>query len=335
MKFAIMGYGTVGSGVYKIIQENQDVISARLGEAVEVAYVLDLRDFPGDPAEQVLTKDVQDILKDDEVTVVVECLGGQHPAYDFSKACLEKGKTVVTSNKEMVSIFGAELLQTAKEHQCELLFEASVGGGIPVIRVLQESLLADKVYEIEGILNGTTNYILTCMEEEGSSYEASLKQAQELGYAERNPEADVEGYDTCRKIAILASMISGHTVRPEDIPTVGISKITAEDIQKAKNENKRIRLIAHVLLEDGAVKVQVGPQVIPLTHPLANIVDVYNGILIQGNMVGSLTLEGKGAGKEATASAVTADVLNALIHQKQKVFSGFTWDETVIPVSAF
>lgn len=332
VKTAILGFGVVGSGVWKVITENQEILSKKLGDPIEIAHVLDLRDFEGHPVQSVLTKEIQDILSDDQVEVVVECMGGLHPAYDFVRASLEAGKSVATSNKELVAAKGAELHRIAAEHHADFYYEASVGGGIPVIRALRESMAQEQILEIQGILNGTTNYILTRMENEGLTYEEVLKDAQELGYAERNPAADVEGYDACRKIAILASMAYGATVRYEEIPTEGITKITIEDIQKAKAEGKKIRLIARAKMIDGVVYAKVSPMHIDEEHPLASVKGVYNGVLLRGNMVDDIMLQGKGAGSEATASAVVSDVLTALKNRRLGIYETMIWEDTPFTV---
>lgn len=332
MKVAILGFGTVGSGVWKVITENQKVIAGRVGDAVEIVHVLDLREFAGQPVQSVLTKDFNDILQDDAVDVVVECMGGLHPAYEFVKSALMSGKSVVTSNKELVAAKGAELLQLADQKNVDFYYEASVGGGIPVIRALRESMAQEEILEIHGILNGTTNYILTRMENEGLSYETVLKDAQELGYAERNPEADVEGHDACRKIAILASMAYGANVPYENIPTEGITKITIEDIEKARQQGKKIRLIARAKMIDGTVYARVSPTLISEDHPLAGVKGVYNGIWIRGNMVDDIMLQGKGAGKEATASAIVSDVITALKNRRNGIHETILWDSKTLPV---
>ena len=271
IKAAIMGYGTVGSGVYEVIKKNQVSINKKVGQELKVQYVLDLREFPGDPVMDVLTHDFEDIIKDDEVKIVAEVMGGLHPAYEFTKRCLEAGKSVCTSNKELVAEHGAELIRIAKDHQVNYLFEASVGGGIPIIRPLNSSLTADEIDEITGILNGTTNYILTEMAEKGSDFADVLKEAQNLGYAERNPEADVEGYDACRKIAILSSLAFGRQVDYEDIYTEGISKITATDIKYAKAMGQMIKLLAVSRKVDGSFYAMVSPVLVGPSDPLYSV----------------------------------------------------------------
>ncbi len=306
---AVLGYGTVGSGVVEVIEENKALVNKKACEELNVKYILDLRDFPGDPYEAKVVHDVNVILDDPEVSIVCETMGGVRPAYDFTKNALLKGKSVCTSNKELVANHGPELLQIAKDNNCNYFFEASVGGGIPIIRPLNAALTAEKIEAITGILNGTTNYILTKMQNEGANFADVLKQAQELGYAERNPEADVEGYDACRKIAILSSLMVGKNVKYEDIYTEGITKITADDFVYAKAMGKSIKLLAmSKALEQGTLAM-VSPCMIDSTYPLYMVQDVFNAILVKGNMLGDSMYYGRGAGKLATASAVVADVI--------------------------
>lgn len=323
---AILGYGTVGSGVFEVINKNNSHISRRAGDDVNVKYVLDLRDFPGDPVESVLVHDFNVILNDPEVDVVVEVMGGVEPAHTFVRQSLEQGKSVCTSNKEMVAKYGAELLKVAKEHTCNFLYEASVGGGIPIIRPLNQSLTVDHVNEISGILNGTTNYILTKMSEEGLKFEDVLKDAQDRGYAERNPEADVEGYDACRKIAILASMAYEKQVDYEDIYTEGITKITKEDFEYVSQLGASIKLLGKAWKESGNIYAMVAPFVINKDNPLYGVRGVFNAILLNGDMLGDVMFYGKGAGKLATASAVVSDVVDAIKH-KGKIIMTFWGSE--------
>ena len=324
ISIAVLGYGTVGSGVVEVLEKNKDVINQRAGDEISVKYVLDLRDFPGDPVQQILTHDFNDILNDDEVKVVVEVMGGINPAYTFVKQCLAAGKSVATSNKELVASHGPELLAIAKENNVNFLFEASVGGGIPIIRPLNTSITADEVTEITGILNGTTNYILTKMDQEGASYDEVLKQAQDLGYAERNPEADVEGHDTCRKIAILTSMATGKTVNYEDIYTEGITKITDIDFKYAEKMGTSIKLFGTSRIKDGKVSAYVAPVMISKNNPLYSVNDVFNGIVVKGNMLGTSMFYGSGAGKLPTASAVVADIIEAVQNIDKNVPLGWT-----------
>ena len=309
MKAAILGYGTVGGGVADVLYENADEIRKRVGDAVEVKYILDIREFPGDRFEEKIIHDFETILADEEIKVVCETMGGLKPAYDFTKRLLEAGKSVCTSNKELVAAYGPELLKTAKEHNCMYLFEASVGGGIPIIRPLLDCLTAEKIDEITGILNGTTNYMLTKMDKEGRDYADVLKEAQEKGYAERNPEADVEGYDACRKIAILASLNYQKTVSWEDIYTEGISKITKEDFAYASAIGRNIKLLGFCREENGRKYAMVAPFMVAEGNPLYSVNDVFNGILVHGNMVDQVMFYGRGAGKLPTASAVVSDVI--------------------------
>ena len=287
-KIAVLGYGTVGSGVVEVLETNKNSIEKRAGEGIEVKYVLDLRDFPGDPVQEKIVHDVDIIIQDKEIDVVVEVMGGIEPAFTFVKKALEAGKSVCTSNKALVAEHGPELLAMAKERNLNFMFEASVGGGIPIIRPLNQSLTADEITQITGILNGTTNYILTKMSQEGSSYEDVLKEAQDLGYAERNPEADVEGYDTCRKIAILTSLAFGSTVKFEEIQTEGITKISTADFAYAEKLGCVVKLLATSFKKDEKVYAITAPFLIDATHPLYNVNDVLNGIYIHGNVIGDV-----------------------------------------------
>ncbi len=318
---AVLGYGTVGSGVVEVINTNQDSINKKAGADINVKYVLDLRDFAGDPVEKVLVHDFDVILNDPEVKIVVEVMGGVEPAYTFVKKCLLSGKSVCTSNKELVAKHGPELLQIARDQSINFLFEASCGGGIPIIRPLNSSLTADELLEITGILNGTTNYILSKMADEGWEFDAALKKAQELGYAERNPEADVEGYDACRKIAILSSLAFGDHVDFEEIYTEGITKITATDIKFAKLLGLRVKLLASSKREGGKYFAMVAPFLVPTTHPLYPVSDVFNAIFVKGNVLGDVMFYGSGAGKLPTASAVVSDVVDAAKHLHTNIIS--------------
>lgn len=333
INIAVLGYGTVGSGVVEVIKTNQSNVNKRAGKEINVKYVLDLRDFPGDPVQDILVHDYNIILNDPEVDIVVEVMGGLNPAYQFTKSALEAGKTVASSNKELVASHGAELLKIAKEHNVNYLFEASVGGGIPIIRPLNQSLTADEFTEITGILNGTTNYILTKMFDEGSDFDTVLKRAQEKGYAERNPEADVEGYDACRKIAILTSLVCGKQVDFEDIYTEGITKITGAEIKYAKALGGTIKLLGKSIFKDGTVYSMVSPFIIGDEHPLFNVSGVFNGIFINGNMLGDTMFYGKGAGKLPTASAVVSDVVDAVKHQGTNIMT--IWEEEKVTLGDF
>ncbi len=320
-KIAVLGYGTVGSGVVEVLETNKDSITKRAGREIEVKSVLDLRDFPGDPIQEKIVHDVDVIINDPEIEVVVEVMGGVEPAFTFVKRALEAGKSVCTSNKALVAAHGPELLEMAKKRNLNFMFEASVGGGIPIIRPLNQSLTADEITKITGILNGTTNYILTKMDKEGSTYEETLKEAQELGYAERNPEADVEGFDACRKIAILTSLAYGSTVKFEEIRTEGITKITTKDFKYAEKLGYVVKLLATSCKENDKVYAITAPFMINSTHPLYNVNDVLNGIYIHGNVIGNVMFFGAGAGKLPTASAVVADVVDCVKHKGKNVMT--------------
>ncbi|MBR3538144.1 MAG: homoserine dehydrogenase [Eubacterium sp.] len=305
---AVLGYGTVGSGVVKILSENHSHVSRRAGEEINLKYVLDLREFPGDPVEKVLVHDFDIIVNDPEIRVIAEAMGGLEPAFTFAKKALEKGISFCTSNKVLVEAKGAELIGIAKEHNANFFFEASVGGGIPVIRPMIECLTADHFDEISGILNGTTNYMLTRMAEEGVAYDEVLAEAQELGYAERNPEADVEGHDAGRKIAILASLAGEKQVSFENIRMEGITKITEKDFAYAQSLESSIKLLGTARVKDGRYYVIVAPFLVPATDPLFAVNGVYNAIKLHGDMLENVMFYGQGAGKEATASAVVSDI---------------------------
>ena len=318
---AVLGYGTVGSGVVEVLNTNQESINKKAGQEIKLKYVLDIRDFEGDPVQEVLVHDYDVILKDEDVKIIVEVMGGIEPAYTFVKQALLAGKSVVTSNKELVAKYGAELLEIAKKNKLNFLFEASVGGGIPIIRPLNSSLTADEITEITGILNGTTNYILTMMEEQGLDFDVVLKDAQEKGYAERNPEADIEGHDACRKIAILTSLAFGMQVDYEDIHTEGITKITETDIKYAKSLHASIKLIGTSVKEGDVVYSMVAPMMIDDKHPLIGVKDVFNGIFVHGNVLDNIMFYGRGAGKLPTASAVVSDVVDAAKHMHTNIMT--------------
>ena len=323
---AVLGYGTVGSGVVEVIEKNKDMVNKKSAQELEVKYILDLRDFPGDPYENKVIHDFNTILQDDSVTIICETMGGVGAAYQFTKQALELGKSVCTSNKELVAKHGPELLQIAREHNCNYLFEASVGGGIPIIRPLNYSLTAEKIEAVNGILNGTTNYILSKMEKEGADFDTVLKEAQDKGYAERNPEADVEGYDACRKIAILSSLISGQQVDFEDIYCEGITKITVEDMKYAKAMGTTIKLLASSRRYAGnRLHAIVAPCMLYPEHPLYNVNDVFNAIFVHGNVLGDAMFYGSGAGKLPTASAVVADVVDEAKHLNRNIMT--MWKE--------
>lgn len=318
-KIALLGYGTIGSGVAEVLQVNAESIAKKAGDQIEVKYILDLREFPGDPNEDKVVHDYDIIVNDPEVSVVVEAMGGVEPAYTFTKKALLAGKSVATSNKALVAKHGAELIRIAAEKKLNFLFEASVGGGIPIIRPLISCLTADVVEEITGILNGTTNYMMTKMSEEGSEFADVLKDAQQKGYAEADPTADIEGHDACRKIAILTSLICGKQVDFEDIHCEGITHISATDIKYAKALGKSIKLLASSRLVDGKYYVLVAPFMLPASHPLYPVSDVFNAVFVHGNMLGDAMFYGSGAGKLPTASAVVADVIDIVKHTGKNI----------------
>ena len=319
INIAILGFGVVGSGTAEVLTENKALIEERLGCEYNIRAILDLRDFPDSPFADRITHRFDDILKDPEITVVAEMMGGSHPAYDFTKACLEAGKHVVTSNKEVVSTFGVELCAIAREHGVRYLFEASVGGGIPVIRPMINDLSSNRINRISGILNGTTNYILTAMRDRGASFDEVLKEAQKLGYAEANPSADVDGIDAARKIVILAALASGKLADPKTIPTEGITSITLTDTKIAALFGYSVKLIGHAAVKDGRLTAFVSPRMVPAANPLSRIDGVFNGILVNANMVGEVMFYGPGAGKLPTASAVVADIIDIIANRNTEV----------------
>ena len=309
MRIAVLGYGTVGSGVVEVLERNREIISARAGKEIEVKYILDLKDFSGQKIQEKIVHEYDIILNDEEVEIVVEAMGGIEPAYTYVKNALLAGKSVVSSNKALVAKYGAELMKIAREKHVNFLFEASVGGGIPILRALGSSLTGDEIEKITGILNGTTNYMMTKMFYEGADYAAVLKEAQANGFAEADPTADVEGYDACRKIAILTSIISGKMVDFEEIYTEGISKITTEDMKYAKALGMTVKLLAECEKVDGKWFAQVAPCLLSKEHPLYSVNEVFNAVFVKGNMLGDAMFYGSGAGKLPTASAVVADIV--------------------------
>lgn len=314
INIAIMGHGVVGSGVAEILINHKERIESRVKKEINVKHILDLRDFDVFYSDK-FTKDFNDILNDDTVSVVAEVMGGVNPAYDFVKACLLAGKSVVTSNKELVAAKGAELIKIANEKGVSFLFEASVGGGIPVLRPLANCLAANEINEIWGILNGTTNYILNKMIVDNMDFETALKLAQDLGYAERNPAADVEGHDACRKICILAALGFGKHVYPEQVKTEGITEITLDDVEYADGFGAVIKLIGHAKKQDnGKIIASVRPTLVSREHILASVNGVFNCVVVDGDQTGEVAFYGKGAGKDATASAVVADIIDAIRH---------------------
>ena len=333
MYAAIMGYGTIGSGVAEILENCRERIARSAGQEIVLKYVLDLREFPDSPVADRIVHDFQQIEEDEQVTLVVETMGGLEPAYPFVKACLNAGKHVVTSNKALVAAHGTELLQIARDKKVNFFFEASVGGGIPIIRTLYRCLAGEGIQEITGILNGTTNYILTKMDREGASFEDALKEAQDLGYAERNPEADVEGYDTCRKIAILTAMMTGREVDYEDIYTEGITRITDMDFRYAKKMGMSVKLLGISRIRNGEVYARVAPVMIGKEHPLYAVSGVYNGILVKSDMLGTSMYYGSGAGKLPTASAVVAGLIEAAQNAQTNIPLGWGEERQTIAAS--
>lgn len=325
-KIAILGFGTVGSGVYEVLRRNAAGVSRRAGEPVEVKYILDVKDYSDRPDAHLFVKNIDVILADPEVRAVVETIGGTRFAYPYVKACLESGRSVATSNKEMVATYGAELLGLARAHGCAFLFEASVGGGTPIITPMHQCLAANVITQVQGIVNGTTNFMLTKMAREGMDFDAALKIAQQLGYAEtRDPGDDVDGRDACRKIAILSSMVCGHHIYPQNIPTRGIRDITRSDVESAAKLGCVIKLIAWMKrLPEGGVAAGVEPCLVPNANQLAGVDDVFNAVLVKGDMLGDVIFYGKGAGKLPTASAVVADVVDAL-KDGAKVHDSLFW----------
>lgn len=307
---AILGYGVVGSGVYEVIRKNFDGITRRAGTKIDIKHILDIREFNSHPEKELFTKNYDDILTDTDVSVVVEVMGGVNPAYEFTKRALMAKKSVVTSNKELVAKHGCELLKLASENRVHYLFEASVGGGIPIIRPLKLCLAANEISEITGILNGTTNYILTQMINKDETMENALKKAQDKGYAEKDPSADIDGIDAVRKIAILTSLAFGKYVDSTKIPVTGIRNVTLTDVEYAKKSGCVIKLCGHCrALENGKLDVYVSPCFVPDESPLASVDGVFNAILVKGNAVGDALFYGRGAGKLPTASAVVSDVI--------------------------
>lgn len=333
IKIAVLGYGTIGSGVVEVLEKNKESITKRAGDEISVKYVLDLRDFENDPIQKKIVHDYNIIAEDEEIAVVVEAMGGVEPAYTFVKRALLAGKSVATSNKALVAKHGAELIDIAREKSINFMFEASVGGGIPIIRPLNSSLTADEIEEITGILNGTTNYMLTKMSNEGSDYADVLKEAQAKGYAEADPTADVEGHDACRKIAILTSLVCGRQVDFEEIHTEGISKITATDIKYAKQMGRAIKLLATSRKTESGYAAMVAPRMITAEHPLYNVNGVFNAIFVHGNVLGDAMFYGSGAGKLPTASAVIADIIDIVKHLHKNIL--VAWSSKKLELSDY
>lgn len=332
-KIAIIGFGVVGSGVYEIIRKNKDILTKKAGEEIDVKKILDIRDFSAHEEANLFTKDFNDLLNDKEISIVVETMGGIKFAYEYTKALLESGKSVVTSNKELVAAHGDEFFRIAKEKNVRYLYEASVGGGIPVIRPLANDLSANEIVKVSGILNGTTNYILTKMFKENTSFEDALKTAQKLGYAEKDPTADVDGIDAQRKISILMSLVTGRKLDCASVHTKGIRSISAEDVSYAEKIGCTIKLIGYGFVKDGKANASVEPMLIPKNCPLSSVEDVFNAVMVNGNMVDDVMLYGRGAGKSPTASAVVGDVIDIVRNGEYNPY--FSWSEgdgeSVIP----
>ncbi len=326
-KIAVMGFGVVGSGTVELLDKNKDVIKNRCGQEIEVKYILDLRDFPDSPYKNKLTKSFDDILNDPEITVVAELMGGKTFAYDYTKRLLQKGISVVTSNKELVATYGAELLKIAKENGCNYLFEASVGGGIPIIRPLHQCLAANRFTKIAGILNGTTNYILTKMIYDQKSFDEALAQAQSLGYAEKDPSADVDGHDATRKLCILGSLAFGKHIYPEYVHCSGIREITLDDVEYAENAGYAIKLIGLIENTESGIVATVCPRLVSINNPLSGVNDVFNAIMVTGDAVGEVLFYGRGAGKFPTASAVVGDIIDAVKHKGKEIIS-LNWSDS-------
>ena len=326
-KIAVMGFGVVGSGTVELLDKNKDIIKKHCGKDVELKYILDLRDFPDSPYRDKLTKNFEDILCDQQISVVAELMGGKTFAYDYTKRLLSAGKSVVTSNKELVAAYGAELLKVAKSHGCNYLFEASVGGGIPIIRPLHQCLAANKFERISGILNGTTNFILTKMIYDQVSFDDALKQAQELGYAEKDPTADVDGHDATRKLCILGSLAFGKHIYPEYVHCSGIRNITLDDVEYAEDAGYAIKLVGLIENTDSGLVATVCPRLVSVNNPLSSVNDVFNAIMVTGDAVGDVLFYGRGAGKFPTASAVVADIIDAIKHEGRDMIT-LNWEDS-------
>lgn len=327
---AILGFGNIGSGVAEVLEKNRSRVEKAVGEEIKIKYILDLRDFSGTPYENIQTYDIEDIINDESVSIVVETMGGALPAFEYSLAALNSGKSVVTSNKEVVARFGHILTEKAKENGVSYLFEASVGGGIPLIKPICEAFSGNEINSITGILNGTTNYILTAMFRDGKSYDDALREAQEKGYAEKDPTADVDGIDTKRKISILADLMTGKRIDPENVYAEGIRFITAEDVKDAEKWGGSIKLLGQAKKQGGGVSVIVAPFFVKNNNILAGVEDVFNGVIVEGNAVGEVMFYGKGAGKLPTASAVMNDIVDAANGRSSTVWSD-VGNEVLLP----
>ncbi len=338
VKIAVIGFGNIGSGLVQLVEKNKDIIARDCGTEVEIKYIVDIRDFKGHPLENKIVSDFNIVTNDPEVSVVAEMIGGSHPAFEFSMAALKAGKSVVTSNKEVVANYGDVLMRTAEENGVAYLFEAAVGGAIPIIRPMRTSLSSDSILAVNGILNGTTNFILTSMCANGTSFDDALAEARRLGYAEANPAADVEGTDTCRKICILAALAFGKAFKCQDIHTEGICHISKRDISDAERLGSAIKLIAHASLkDDGRIAVMVSPRIVRDKNPLCHVDDVFNGIYVSAESDGDLMFYGRGAGKIPTAGAVLADIVEVVKHLDGKQIPAKLWDvvdsSEMLPIS--
>ena len=326
-KIAIIGFGVVGSGTVELFYKNKELIEKRSGRKMDIKRICDLREFPGSPFADKFTKNFNDILEDPEISVAAEMIGGKTLAYDYTRKLLSRGVSVVTSNKELVATHGAELIKLAKENKCNYFFEASVGGGIPIIRPLHQCLAANRIERIAGILNGTTNYILTKMIYDQVSFEQALADAQRLGYAERDPSADIDGDDACRKLCILGSLAFGKHIYPEYVHRSGIRNITLDDVEYVANAGYAVKLIGLIDRTDKGLVATVCPRLVSVNNPLSGVNGVYNAIMIRGDSVGDTLFYGRGAGKEATASAVVADIIDAVKHENADIAS-LTWEDS-------
>jgi len=338
IKIAVIGFGNIGTGLVELVERNKDIIARDCGTEVEIKYIVDIRDFSGHPLAHKIVSDFSIVTNDPEVVLVAEMIGGSHPAFEFSMAALKAGKSVVTSNKEVVANFGDVLMRTAEENGVAYLFEAAVGGAIPIIRPMRTSLSSDSILAINGILNGTTNYILTSMCANGTSFDDALAEARRLGYAEANPAADVEGTDTCRKICILSALAYGKAFKCDDIHTEGICNITTRDISDAYKLGVSVKLIAHTSLkEDGRIAVMVSPRFVHDKNPLCHVDDVFNGIFVSAQSDGDLMFYGRGAGQIPTAGAVLADIVEVIKHLEGKQIPASIWSiadvSEMLPVS--
>ncbi len=327
INIAIMGFGKIGGGIAEVVARGYNLICKEIQDTIYVKYILDLRDFPGSPYADRVVHDFNVILNDPDVKIVCETMGGTKPAFEFSMACLRAGKSVVTSNKEVVANFGNLLCDAARDNGVRYLYEASVGGGIPIIRSIKNALAANEIYEIDGILNGTTNYILTEMEQKGKSFEDALAMAQQLGYAERDPRADINGDDACRKICILAALSFGTLISPSMVSCTGIRNITQSDVSIARKFNAAVKLVGSTKrLPDGTIDIRVSPCLVPSTNPISKVDDVYNAILVRAASIGDVMFYGQGAGSLPTASAVLSDIIDIAKHLKTKQPLQETWE---------